>query len=90
MHQIMRLVEKFWICKVQAEDQILSVSNALEDAKDERWNPPDSPSRAFGYQITMGTDTYNEFADVLGCQSDTDLKTFDTAFTEFKSQFSSV
>jgi hypothetical protein len=78
----------FLSSKVKAESQILSVSNALEDAKDERWNPPDSPSRASGYQIMMGTDTYNEFADVLSCQSDIDLKTFVIAFEDFKTEFS--
>ncbi len=55
--------------------------------KNERWNPPDSPSRTAGFKIIIGTDTYNEFADVLSCQNDTDLNAFDTAFGEFKIEF---
>ncbi len=76
--------KQFLSSKVKAENQFLSISNVLEDAKNERWNPPDSPSRASVFKIMLGTDTYNEWADVLSCQSDSDLQTFDTAFAEFK------
>ncbi len=70
--------------KVKSEGQILSVSNALEDAKNERWDPPDSPSRAGGFKFPIGSDTYNYWADILWAQSDTDLKMFETAFMEFQ------
>jgi hypothetical protein len=74
--------------KVKSEGQILSVSNALEDAKNERWDPPDSSSRAGGFNITIGSDAYNYWADILWAQSDTDLKMFETAFMQFQRGFS--
>ena len=75
------------LMKVTEESQLVLVSNALADAEDERWNPPDSSSRAFGLKVIWGSDIYIEFRDHLTCTSDKSLKMFQQAFREFKAEF---
>ena len=75
------------LMKVTEESQLVLVSNALADAEDERWSPPDSSSRAFGLNVIWGSDLYIKFRDLFTCTSDKSLKMFQQAFREFKAEF---
>ena len=78
------------LMKVTEESQLVLVSNALADAEDERWSPPDSSSRAFGLKVIWGSDLYIEFRDLFTCTSDKSLKMFQQAFREFKAEFYNI